>query len=343
MSWRFFFLWEEESGADLFGSACDLFRRYFLPLMDKAGKGDSPLLNLIGRTPLVSLVGISAEIGRTILVKLESRSLGGSIKDRPALFMIDDAIRNGRLIPGARIVEATSGNMGIGLAQIAVLRHHPVTIVMPEGMSQERISHLKALGATVETTPSADGMQGAINRAQEILKMESGAFMPRQFENPANAEAHYRTTGPEIVAELGDAPDGFVSGVGTGGTITGTGRFLREKSPKVRIWALEPEASAVLSGQPAGPHRIQGIGAGFVPKILDLGVFDRVMTISDRQAIDMAHRLAREEGIMAGISSGANVFGAIALARELPGGSKVVTVVCDGYERYFSIEKYLSL
>lgn len=312
-------------------------------LKRKFGEGDSPLLDLIGRTPLVPLKGISLEIGRQILVKLESRSLGGSIKDRPALYMIDDARRKGLLKPGARIVEATSGNMGIGLAQIAVIRHHPITIIMPEGMSQERISHLKALGATVETTPSLEGMQGAISRAEEILRKEPGAFMPRQFENPANVEAHYRTTGPEIVEDMGGVPDGFVSGVGTGGTITGTGRYLQENKPDIHIWALEPETSAVLSGRPPGPHRIQGIGAGFVPKILDRGVFSKVLPVTDRQAIDMAHRLAREEGIMAGISSGANVFGAMVLARELPSGSSVVTLVCDGYERYFSIEKYLSL
>ncbi len=303
----------------------------------------SPLLELIGRTPLVPLSTISFDLGRTILVKLESRSLGGSIKDRPALFMIDDARKRGLLRPGARIVEATSGNMGIGLAQIAVLFRHPVTIVMPEGMSQERISHLKALGAAVELTPSGGGMQAAIDRAQEIVKGEIGAFMPRQFENPANPESHYRTTGPEIVEALGSLPDGFVAGVGTGGTISGTGGFLREKNPAIPVWALEPEGSAVLSGNPPGPHRIQGIGAGFVPKILDRSVITKVLTVSDRQAIDMAHRLAREEGIMAGISSGANVVGAMALARTLPEGSRVVTVVCDGYERYFSIEKYLSL
>ena len=305
--------------------------------------GDAPLLSLIGRTPLIPLRGISAEIGRTVLVKLESRSLGGSIKDRPALFMIEDARRRGLLAPGARIVEATSGNMGIGLAQIAVILKHPITIVMPEGMSQERVSHLKALGAIVESTPSADGMRGAIARAEDILKDEPGSFMPRQFENPANVEAHYRTTGPEIVESLGGAPDGFVSGVGTGGTISGTGRCLREHNPDMTIWALEPEGSAVLSGRSPGPHRIQGIGAGFVPKILDRTAFDRVLTISDRQAIDTAHYLAREEGIMAGISSGANVFGAMALARELPAGARVVTLVCDGFERYFSLEKYLSL
>lgn len=305
--------------------------------------GGVSLLGLIGHTPLISLRGISEEIGRTILVKLESRNLGGSIKDRPALFMIEDARRRGVLKPGARIVEATSGNMGIGLAQIAVLMKHPITIVMPEGMSQERISHLRALGATVEMTPAGDGMRGAIFRAEEILRKFPGAFMPRQFENPANAESHYRTTGPEIVEGLGGIPSGFVFGVGTGGTITGVGHYLREMNPDVAIWAIEPEGSAVLSGKPPGPHRIQGIGAGFVPAILDRKVFSRVLTVTDRQAIDMAHRLAKEEGIMAGISSGANVFGAIAMARQLPEGAKIVTVVCDGYERYFSIEKYLSL
>ncbi|EQD25273.1 MAG: Cysteine synthase [Leptospirillum sp. Group IV 'UBA BS'] len=204
---------------------------------NEGGASASPLLDLIGRTPLVPLSRISFDLGRTILVKLESRSLGGSIKDRPALFMIDDARNRGLLRPGARIVEATSGNMGIGLAQIAVLYRHPVTIVMPEGMSQERVSHLRALGATVELTPSAGGMPSAITRAEEIVKGEPGAFMPRQFENPANPEAHFRTTGPEIVEALGDLPDGFVAGVGTGGTISGAGRYFREKNAAIPIWA----------------------------------------------------------------------------------------------------------
>jgi len=342
MNWKSSFSWEGEA-PDLWSGHPFLQGTVLVTFKDKGGAPASPLLDLIGRTPLVPLSRISFDLGRTILVKLESRSLGGSIKDRPALFMIDDARNRGLLPRGARIVEATSGNMGIGLAQIAVLYRHPVTIVMPEGMSQERVSHLRALGATVELTPSAGGMQAAINRAEEIMKGEPGAFMPRQFENPANAESHYRTTGPEIVDALGGLPDGFVAGVGTGGTISGAGRFLREKNPSIPVWALEPETSAVLSGKAPGPHRIQGIGAGFVPKILDRSVISKVLTVTDRQAIDTAHRLAREEGIMAGISSGANVFGAMALARTLPEGARVVTVVCDSYERYFSIEKYLSL
>ena len=308
-----------------------------------SGRISSPLIALIGKTPLVPLSGISFDLGRTILVKLEFKNLGGSIKDRPALFMIEDARARGLLAPRAPIVEATSGNMGIGLAQIGVLAHHPVTIVMPEGMSQERVSHLRALGATVELTPAAGGMSAAIRRAEEIVSSMHGAFMPRQFDNPANPDSHYRTTGPEIVESLGGVPDGFVSGVGTGGTISGVGRFLREKSPEIPVWAVEPESSPVLSGGAPGPHRIQGIGAGFVPKILDRKVISRVFTVTDVQAIETARRLAKEEGIMAGISSGANVFAAIALARTLPEGSRVVTVVCDSFERYFSIEKYLQV
>lgn len=304
---------------------------------------DSPLIALIGKTPLVPLSGISFDLGRTVLVKLESKNLGGSIKDRPALFMIEDARRKGLLKSRAPIVEATSGNMGIGLAQIGVLAHHPVTIVMPEGMSQERVSHLRALGATVELTPAAGGMSAAIRRAEEIASGLPGSYMPRQFENPANPDSHYRTTGPEIVEALGGAPDGFVAGIGTGGTITGVGRFLKEKGEGIPVWGVEPESSPVLSGGAPGPHRIQGIGAGFVPRILDRSVVTRIFTVTDRQAIDTAGRLAREEGILAGISSGANVFAAIALARTLPEGSRVVTVVCDSYERYFSIEKYLQL
>ena len=303
----------------------------------------SPLIALIGKTPLVPLSGISTDLGRTILVKLESKNLGGSIKDRPALFMIEDARASGLLAPGAPIVEATSGNMGIGLAQIGVLARHPVTIVMPEGMSQERVSHLRALGAVVELTPAAGGMGAAIRRAEEIAGSIKGAFMPRQFDNPANPDSHYRTTGPEIVESLGGLPEGFVAGVGTGGTITGVGRFLRENSPDLPVWAVEPASSPVLSGGSPGPHRIQGIGAGFVPRILDRKVLSHIFAVTDVQAIETARRLAKEEGIMAGISSGANVFGAMALARSLPEGSRVVTVVCDSYERYFSIEKYLQI
>ncbi len=303
----------------------------------------SPLIALIGKTPLVPLSGISTDLGRTILVKLESKNLGGSIKDRPALFMIEDARASGLLAPGAPIVEATSGNMGIGLAQIGVLARHPVTIVMPEGMSQERVSHLRALGAVVELTPAAGGMSAAIRRAEEIAGSIKGAFMPRQFDNPANPDSHYRTTGPEIVESLGGLPEGFVAGVGTGGTITGVGRFLRENSPDLPVWAVEPASSPVLSGGSPGPHRIQGIGAGFVPRILDRKVLSHIFAVTDVQAIETARRLAKEEGIMAGISSGANVFGAMALARSLPEGSRVVTVVCDSYERYFSIEKYLQI
>ncbi len=292
---------------------------------------------------MVPLRILTEGLDRAVWVKLESRNLGGSVKDRPAWFMISQAERNGVLAPGGRIVEATSGNTGIALAQIGVLKGYPVVIVMPEGVTQERILHLKALGAGVELTPAKEGMSGAIKRAEEILKENVGSFMPRQFDNPANPESHYQTTGPEIVAQLGRTPDGFVAGVGTGGTVTGVGRFLKEKKSSATVWALEPATSAVLSGGSAGPHRIQGIGAGFVPKILDLSVCDKIVSVDDRHAIDMTRRLCREEGIMAGISSGANVWGAIALARTLPQGSHVVTIVCDSFERYFSMEKYLAL
>ncbi len=307
------------------------------------GKGTTTLDQLIGRTPMVPLQLLSDSLDRTIWVKLESRNLGGSVKDRPARYMIEQAERNGVLAPGGRIVEATSGNTGIALAQIGVLKSYPVVIVMPEGVSQERVYHLKALGAEVELTSAREGMAGAIRRAEEILSERPGSFMPRQFENPANPDSHYRTTGPEIVEQLGRAPDGFVAGVGTGGTVTGVGRYLKSRKPETQVWALEPASSPVLSGGAAGPHRIQGIGAGFVPKIFDRAVCDKIQTIEDRQAIDMARHLSRKEGIMAGLSSGANVVGAISLARTLPAGSHVVTIVCDSFERYFSMEKYLAL
>lgn len=307
------------------------------------GRDTSTLDQLIGRTPLVALESMTRGLDRVVWVKLESRNLGGSVKDRPARYMVEQAERNGELAPGGRIVEATSGNTGIALAQIGVLKGYPVVIVMPEGVSQERVYHLKALGAEVELTPARDGMAGAIRRAETLLSERPGSFMPRQFENPANPDSHYRTTGPEIVEALGGTPDGFVAGIGTGGTITGVGRFLKEQGEGIPVWGVEPESSPVLSGGAPGPHRIQGIGAGFVPRILDRSVVTRIFTVTDRQAIDTAGRLAREEGILAGISSGANVFAAIALARTLPEGSRVVTVVCDSYERYFSIEKYLQL
>ncbi|MHB8421391.1 MAG: cysteine synthase A [Leptospirales bacterium] len=307
------------------------------------GKGTSRLDQLIGRTPMVPLLALSESLDRTLWVKLESRNLGGSVKDRPARYMVEQAERNGALAPGGRIVEATSGNTGIALAQIGVLKGYPVVIVMPEGVSQERVYHLKALGAEVELTPAREGMAGSIRRAEEILSDRPGSFMPRQFENPANPDSHYRTTGPEIVEQLGRIPDGFVAGVGTGGTVTGVGRYLRERKPDLRIWALEPAMSPVLSGGVPGPHRIQGIGAGFVPKNFDRTVCDKIQTIEDRLAIDMTRRLSREEGIMAGLSSGANVVGALALARTLPAGSHVVTIICDSFERYFSMEKYLAL
>jgi cysteine synthase A len=307
------------------------------------GRDTQTLDHLIGRTPMVPLRILTEGLDRAVWVKLESRNLGGSVKDRPAWFMISQAERDGVLAPGGRIVEATSGNTGIALAQIGVLKGYPVVIVMPEGVTQERILHLKALGAGVELTSAKEGMSGAIERAEEILKENVGSFMPRQFDNPANPESHYQTTGPEIVGQLGRTPDGFVAGVGTGGTVTGVGRFLKEKKASATVWALEPATSAVLSGGNPGPHRIQGIGAGFVPKILDRGVCDKIVSVEDRHAIDMTRRLCREEGIMAGISSGANVWGAIALARTLPPGSHVVTIVCDSFERYFSMEKYLAL
>ncbi len=304
--------------------------------------GQGPM-SLIGNTPLLPLSRIVQGLGRTIWVKLESRNLGGSVKDRPALFMIEQAERDGRLGQDGRILEATSGNTGIALAQIAVLKGYSVTIVMPEGGSGERISHLKALGAEVLLTPAREGMVGAIAKARDMESSQKGLFMVRQFENPANPEAHYRTTGPEIVRQLGCVPEGFVAGVGTGGTVSGVGRFLREKKRAVQIWALEPQASPVLSGGAPGPHRIQGIGAGFEPKTFTRSIVDRIEQITDREAIEMARRLSAEEGLMSGITSGANVVGALRLARELPPGSHVVTIICDSYERYFSMEKYLNL
>ena len=291
------------------------------------------VLELVGRTPLVRLERVSSESSGTVVGKLELKNPGGSVKDRPALAMIEAAERGGKLGPGATIVEATSGNTGISLAMIAAVRGYRCILVMPEDMSLERRHILRAYGAEIVLTPAEEGMSGAVDRARQILKEEKASFMPRQFENAANPEAHAETTAREILADAGADLVAFVTGVGSGGTITGVGRVLKAERPDVRIVAVEPSASAVLSGRPAGMHGIQGLGAGFVPKVLDRALIDEIITVADVAAERMVRRCAREEGLLLGPSSGANVHAACEVAKSI-GRGLVVTILCDSGERY---------
>ena len=294
---------------------------------------------LIGNTPLVR-VQWGDDGGAEVYAKLEAANPGGSVKDRICLNMIQAAERDGRLSPGATVIEPTSGNTGIGLSLIAAVRGYRLILLMPESMTRERIDLLKAYGAKVILTPAPLGMAGAIAEARRLVEQNPGSFMPDQFANPANPEMHRRTTAPEILDAAGGRVDAFVAGVGTGGTITGVGEVLKAHNPAVRIVAVEPAASAVLSGKPAGPHKIQGIGAGFVPKVLNRSILDEIMTVTDDEAFRTKKALAEREGLLVGISSGANVFAARQIARRLGKGKRVITVLPDRGERYFSIEKY---
>lgn len=291
------------------------------------------VLGLIGRTPLVRLARLSPEGGATVWGKCELDNAGGSVKDRPALSMILAAEGDGRLGPGATLIEATSGNTGISLAMIAAVRGYRCVLVMPEDMSLERRYILRAYGAEIVLTPALDGMSGAVGRAHEMIEETPGAFMPSQFDNPANPASHEQGTAVEILEQIESDLAAFVAGVGTGGTVTGVGRCLKQRVDGVRIVAVEPSGSAVLAGKPPGMHGIQGLGAGFVPAILDRHVVDEVIAVSDVAAERMVRRLAREEGVLAGPSSGANVHAAVEVARRLEGGN-VVTVLCDSGERY---------
>jgi cysteine synthase A len=292
------------------------------------------LTDLIGKTPLLRLRAFERPGGAALWGKLESANPGGSVKDRIALSMIRAAEQEGLLTAGVTLVEPTSGNTGIGLAWICAQLGYSLILCMPESMSMERRQLLKAHGATLELTPKEEGMKGAIARAEQIQR-ERGAFMPQQFNNPANPAAHAATTGPEIYSALEGRVDAFVTGVGTGGTITGAGRYLRSRNPGVRLVAVEPEASPVLSGGNPAPHGIQGIGAGFVPAVLDRNLLNEVKTISDEQARNTCVAL-NHAGISAGISSGANVAAAQQVAADLSSGANVVTTICDGVERYLS-------
>lgn len=291
-------------------------------------------LDLIGGTPLVRLARISGDEGADICGKLEASNVAGSVKDRPALSMVLAAEASGELKDGSTIVEATSGNTGISLAMICAVRGYRCVIVMPEDMSAARRYLLKSYGAEVVLTAAEDGMAGAVEQAERVLRTTPGAMMCGQFDNPANPEVHSRTTAEEIWAATGGNVDAFVAGVGTGGTLTGVGRVLKERNPKIRVVAVEPRASAVLSGGKPGLHGIQGLGAGFVPAVLDTALVDDVVTVTDLAAERMTKRLAREEGLLLGPSSGANVHAALEVSRAMDPGQRVVTILCDGGERY---------
>ena len=294
---------------------------------------------LIGNTPLIELRRIEAkeQLGARLLAKLEYLNPAGSVKDRVAKAMLLDAERHGLLKPGSVIIEPTSGNTGIGLAAVAAAKGYRVMIVMPETMSIERQRMMRAYGAELVLTPGAEGMKGAIARANAMLRDIPDAIIPGQFTNPANPQAHYDTTGPEILRDTDGRVDIFVAGVGTGGTVTGVGRYLRERNPNVKIVAVEPAASAVLSGGSAGAHQIQGIGAGFMPEVLDISVCDEVIRVENEDAFKAARRIGRLEGIMTGISSGAAAHAAIQLAKRPENrGKTVVTLFPDGGDRYLS-------
>ena len=295
------------------------------------------MLDLIGNTPTVRLNRLPEKGSATVLAKMESFNPGASVKDRVALWMVEDAEARGVLPPGGTIVEPTSGNTGIGLAVVAAVKGYRLILTMPEGMSVERRRLLSLFGAETVLTPSAEGMAGAVSAAEDLVRRNPGYYMPQQFTNPANPEAHRRTTAREVLQASEGRVDAFVAGVGTGGTLTGVGEVLKHHNPAVIIVAVEPLGSAVLSGMPPGPHAIQGIGAGFVPAVLNREVLDRVIPVSDEDAQATALRLAREEGMLVGLSSGANVFAALQIARELGEGKTVVTLCPDTGERYLSL------
>jgi cysteine synthase A len=300
------------------------------------------VLSLIGNTPLIPLRSIVPTGAAEVWVKCEQFNPGGSVKDRIALSMIEAAEREGRIRPGESvIVEPTSGNTGVGLALVCAVKGYRLILTMPESMSVERRELLKAYGAELILTPAERTMEGAVEKAEALCTQGPSYFMPQQFKNPANPDAHRRATSQELIAQLAGQPcDAFVAGVGTGGTITGVGEVFKQKWPTCRVIAVEPETSAVLKGGRPGPHRIQGIGAGFVPSILNRAIIDEVRQISDTDAYRTKRLLTEREGLMVGISSGSNAFVAIKVAEELGAGKRVVTVMCDTGERYLSLDEY---
>ena len=298
------------------------------------------ILELIGDTPMVELTKVVSPKMATLYGKLEAFNPGGSVKDRIAFSMIDDAEKRGLLKPGGTIVEPTSGNTGIGLAMISAVRGYRLVLTMPEGMSTERVNLLERFGAEVVITSAQEGMSGAVKKARELVAGIPGAFMPLQFANPSNPRIHRQTTAQEILHAIDGQVDAFVAGVGTGGTITGVGEVLKKRNPQTRVVAVEPSASSVLSGKPAGHHRIQGIGAGFIPEVLDRSLIDEVIPVDDMDAYTMARRLAKEEGILAGISAGAAIWAALRVAERMGPGKTVVAILPDTGERYLSLDPY---
>ena len=295
------------------------------------------MLDLVGKTPLVRIQSMAPENGAQVVGKLEFFNPCGSVKDRIALNMIEAGMARGDIGPNSVIIEPTSGNTGIGLAFVCAVKKLRLILTMPENMSIERRKMLKGLGAELVLTPASQGMKGAIARAEELLATYPDGFIPMQFDNMDNPAMHYQTTGPEIWEDTDGNVDILVAGVGTGGTIMGTGRYLKERNPQIQIVAVEPEDSAVLSGNPPGPHMIQGIGAGFVPKVVDKNLLDEIFPVSNEDAVVAAKRLMQEEGIVCGISSGANCHAALELAKRPENkGKTIVFIVCDTGERYLS-------
>ena len=299
---------------------------------------------LIGGTPLLELRHFEEayDLNAKVIAKLEFLNLTGSAKDRIARKMIDDAEEKGILKPGSAIIEPTSGNTGIGLASVGTTRGYRVIIVMPANFSEERIRLIKAYGAEVVLSDASKGMAGAIEKASELAEELPGSFIPSQFDNPANAEAHYETTGPEIFADTEGTVDLYIATVGTGGTLTGTGRYLKEKKPSVKVIAVEPDSSAVLSGDKPGPHAIQGIGAGFIPKVLDTEIYDEVIRVTNEDALRTGAELGKREGILCGISSGAAVYAAVQAAKRPENeGKTIVVLLPDSGDRYLSSEMFI--
>jgi len=294
------------------------------------------VLDLIGSTPVVRLRRLPQRGDATIWAKLESFNPGGSVKDRICLSMIEAGEKEGKIRQGTTIVEPTSGNTGIGLAMVCAVKAYRLILTMPETMTMERRALLAAYGAELEITPGNEGMRGAIRRAEEIVAKNANFFMPHQFANPANPQIHRETTAREILSQIRGKIDAFVGGVGTGGTITGVGEILKKKMKEVKIVAVEPARSPVLSGGSPGPHKIQGIGAGFIPEVLNTSIIDRIITVQDEEAAETSRRLAKEEGLLVGISSGAAAFGALQVAKELGKGKTVIVVLPDTGERYLS-------
>ncbi|MEB6233850.1 cysteine synthase A [Mammaliicoccus sciuri] len=304
------------------------------------GKRVNNIVELIGDTPVVKLNKVVEEGSADVYVKLEYQNPGSSVKDRIGLAMIEAAEKEGKIKPGDTIIEPTSGNTGIGLAMVAAAKGYKAVFVMPDTMSSERRALLKAYGAELVLTPGAEGMKGAIKKAKE-LKEEKGYFEPQQFENPANPKVHELTTGPELVEQFeGLQIDAFLAGVGTGGTLSGAGKVLKEKYPNIQVVAIEPEASPILSGGSPGPHKLQGLGAGFVPDTLNTDVYDDVIKVGNEEAMEMSRKVAKEEGILGGISSGAAIVAALKKAKELGAGKTVVTVLPSNGERYLSTPLY---